>query len=67
MATLEALQMDPELERVLRENSYLKQRCAQLQGDVDNLNSQVTRLAEQLDHHRARWSTPNPLSGGQGG
>lgn len=58
--------MDPELERVLRENTYLKQRCAQLQGDVDNLNSQVTRLTEQLDHHRARWNAPNPLSGGQG-
>lgn len=58
--------MDPELERVLRENTYLKQRCAQLQGDVDDLNSQVTRLTEQLDHHRARRSAPNPLSGGQG-
>ncbi|HWU81270.1 MAG TPA: MbeD/MobD family mobilization/exclusion protein [Caulobacter sp.] len=57
--------MDPELERVLRENAYLKQRCAQLQGDVDNLNSQVTRLTEQLDHKMARRSTPNPLSGGQ--
>lgn len=58
--------MDPELESALRENRYLKQRCAQLQGDVDNLNGLVTRLTEQLDHHRARWSAPNPLSDGQG-
>jgi hypothetical protein len=58
--------MDPELDQVLRENAYLKQRCAQLQGDVDNLSSQVTRLTEQLDHHRVRRDAPNPLSGGQG-
>lgn len=65
LAAREGPKMDPELERVLRENTYLKQRCTQLQDDVDNLNSQVTRLTQQLDHHAVRWNAPNPLSGGQ--
>ncbi|WP_165186439.1 hypothetical protein [Caulobacter soli] len=56
-----------ELERLRRENTYLKQRCAQLDRDVIDLNSQVTRLAEQLDrtHARRAAATPDPLSGGQ--
>jgi hypothetical protein len=57
--------MDEELEHLRRENAYLKQRCAQLQGDVVDLGSQVNRLAEQLDQHLARRNAPNPLSGGQ--
>jgi predicted nuclease with TOPRIM domain len=60
--------MTDDIARLERENAYLKQRCAQLQGDVTDLSAQVSRLTEQLDHRLARGTTagPNPLSGGQG-
>ena len=59
---------DTEAQRLKRENDYLKLRCAQLQDDVTDLSSQVTRLQEELgriDSRRAA-SRPNPLGGGQG-
>lgn len=37
-----------------RQNAYLKLRCAQLQEDVTNLNSQVIRLQQELERLRAR-------------
>lgn len=57
------------IEALQRENSYLKQRCAQLQDDVTDLGAQVVRLTEQLDRVTARraerLAQANPLSGGQ--
>ena len=45
-----------EVEKLQRENDYLKLRVAQLQGDVTDLGSQVTRLQQELErlHGRAR-------------
>ena len=55
-----------EAGRLLRENEYLKARCAQLQDDVDNLAAQLRRMHEQSRVGDAgRRSPPNPLSGGQ--
>jgi uncharacterized protein (DUF3084 family) len=46
---------DAERQKLVRENDYLKQRCAQLQGDVTDLGSQVARLQEALERiHGAR-------------
>lgn len=44
---------DVEVLQLVRENDYLKLRCAQLQGDVTDLNSQVSRLAQQLERFHA--------------
>jgi hypothetical protein len=54
-----------ETARLLRENAYLKLRCAQLQEDVTNLSSQVTRMAQQLEHNAERRSAL--VRGGQDG
>ena len=45
-----------EAQKLQRENDYLKLRVAQLQGDVTDLGSQVTRLQQELErlHGRAR-------------
>jgi hypothetical protein len=45
-----------EVGKIERENDYLKLRVAQLQGDVTDLSSQVTRLQQELErlHGRAR-------------
>jgi hypothetical protein len=40
---------DAEGQKIARENAYLKLRCAQLQGDVTDLNSQVGRLQQELE------------------
>jgi len=46
---------DVEAQTLIRENSYLKLRCAQLQGDVTDLASQVLRLQQELERlHAAR-------------
>jgi TolA-binding protein len=60
---------DAETDRLRRENAYLKQRLAQLEGDIVDLSSQVTRLQQQNQHFSARRMarTPDPLSGGQSG
>jgi hypothetical protein len=44
---------DVEALQLARENDYLKLRCAQLQGDVTDLSSQVARLAQQLERLHA--------------
>lgn len=52
---------------LLRENTYLKARVAQLQGDIADLNAEVDRLRqarERLEGRRAARA-PNPLGGGQ--
>lgn len=57
----------PESENVLKQNLYLKSRCAQLEDDVTNLSAEVLRLRQQLEGAYARRvaGPPNPLSGGQ--
>jgi outer membrane murein-binding lipoprotein Lpp len=47
---------DAEGQKLRRENDYLKLRVAELQGDVTDLNSQVTRLQQALErlHGRTR-------------
>jgi hypothetical protein len=40
---------DAEAGKLLRENAYLKLRCAQLQDDVTDLGSQVMRLRQELE------------------
>ncbi len=49
-----------------RENTYLKQRVAQLQGDVTDLSAEVERMRQRLEDTMARRAAaPNPLAGGQ--
>jgi hypothetical protein len=48
---------DAEAQKLTRENDYLKLRCAQLQGDVTDLGSQVERLARQLERFHAARAT----------
>jgi len=51
-----------------RENNYLKQRCAQLEGDIVDLESQLARLQQVQAHttgRRIAATLPGPLSGGQ--
>jgi hypothetical protein len=60
--------IDPEHDRLSRENAYLKLRCAQLQETHGDLASQVLRLQQQLEHlyeRRSPQGAANPLSGGQ--
>ena len=47
---------DAEGQKLRRENDYLKLRVAELQGDVTDLSSQVTRLQQALErlHGRTR-------------
>jgi cell shape-determining protein MreC len=56
-----------ELDRLSRENSYLKTRNAQLQSDVTSLAAESQRLREELEriHGRRALRQPNPLNGGQ--
>lgn len=56
-----------ELAVLTRENAYLKARCAQLQGDVTDLGSQLHRAQQQLERlGAARLARgANPQSGGQ--
>lgn len=56
-----------EHNRLSRENDYLKARCAELQGDICDLTSEVRRLEQRLEHVAARRTAtpPNPLAGGQ--
>ena len=57
-----------ETQALRRENNYLKQRCAQLEGDIVDLESQVGRLQQSHEHLTGRRAVahPGPLSGGQG-
>ena len=50
-----------------RENLYLKQRVAQLLGDVTDLSAENDRLRQERErlHARRQARAPNPLGGGQ--
>lgn len=52
---------------LMRENTYLRQRNAQLQTDVAELGAEVERLRQIVErlHGRSALRPPNPLSGGQ--
>jgi hypothetical protein len=55
---------DVESQKLVRQNDYLKLRCAQLQDDVTNLSSQVTRLQQELERLRGRRALhADPASG----
>ncbi len=58
---------DDTLEALKRENAYLKQRNAQLQSDLTDVNAEVNRLTGILEQTAARRAEnrPNPLAGGQ--
>jgi predicted nucleic acid-binding Zn-ribbon protein len=45
-----------EIQKLQRENDYLKLRISQLQGDVTDLGGQVIRLQQEIErlHGRAR-------------
>jgi len=55
---------DVEVLQLVRENDYLKLRCAQLQGDVTDLNSQVARMVQELERFHAARETRNAGSVG---
>jgi hypothetical protein len=55
---------DIEGARIVRENDYLKLRCAQLQDDVINLSGQVVRLRQELERlHGVRGFKGEPAGG----
>ncbi len=56
-----------ETQALRRENSYLKQRCAQLEGDIVDLAAQVGRLQQAHEHLTGRRPQSAPLSGGRAG
>lgn len=45
---------DAETRKLMRENDYLKLRCAQLQDDVTDLSSQLTRARQDLERLHGR-------------
>ena len=55
------------LDALTRENTYLRQRNAQLQTDVVELNAEIERMRQVVErlHGRTAARAPNPLSGGQ--
>ena len=52
---------------LLRENTYLKARVAQLQSDIADLSAEVDRLRQERErlHGRREARAPNPLGSGQ--
>jgi len=50
-----------------RENTYLRERIAQLSADVTDLSAENQRLREERERLHGRQATrrPDPLSGGQ--
>ena len=57
--------MNPD--ELLRENTYLKARVAQLQNDVIDLSAEVDRLRQERERLQGRRDAraPNPLGSGQ--
>ncbi len=45
---------DAEARKLVRENDYLKLRCAQLQDDVTDLSGQLTRARQELERLHGR-------------
>jgi hypothetical protein len=54
---------DVEGAKLVRENAYLKLRCAQLQDDVTSLSSQVTRMQQELERLHGVRARAEPLGG----
>ena len=54
-------------EALLRENTYLKQRLAQAELDIVDLNAELGRLREERERLQGRREAraPNPLGSGQ--
>src|SRR5438046_2238575 len=54
-------------EALLRENTYLKSRVAQLQSDVTDLSAELDRLRQERErlHGRMQARSADPLGGGQ--
>ena len=54
-------------EALLRENTYLKQRLAQAELDIIDLNAELGRLREERERLQGRREAraPNPLGSGQ--
>ena len=59
--------IDIEHKTMVRENEYLKLRCAQLQRDVGDLRSELLRAQQQLErvHAFAADGRPRPPAGGR--
>jgi predicted nucleic acid-binding Zn-ribbon protein len=55
---------DVETRKLVRENDYLKLRCAQLQDDVTDLSSQLTRARQELERLHGQRAARNGASGG---
>lgn len=58
---------DAEANQLRRESVSLKQRIAQLGGDLADVSAEAGRLRETLERANARRASrlPNPLGGGQ--
>ena len=56
---------DVEGQKLVRQNDYLKLRCAQLQDDVTNLSGQVTRLQQELERVHGRREIRAAAPGGE--
>ena len=58
---------DAEAAQLRRENLYLKQRVAQLEGDLTDVAAETERLRQALERASTPRGSriPNPLSGGQ--
>lgn len=55
---------DAESGKLVRENAYLKLRCAQLQDDVTDLGSQVMRLRQEVERLHGVRATRAEAAGG---
>jgi hypothetical protein len=55
---------DVETRKLVRENEYLKLRCAQLQDDVTDLSSQLTRARQELERLHGLRAARDGASGG---
>lgn len=56
-----------EARRLQCENAYLKDRCAQLEANITDLDAQLVRVGhreQRPEGRRGRWLI-DPLSGGQ--
>lgn len=58
---------DAALRELTRQNHYLRERNAQLQGDIVGLQAETHRLRQIVErlHGRSARPAPDPLSGGQ--
>jgi chaperonin cofactor prefoldin len=54
VATKESIVDETGVGKLERQNEYLKLRCAQLQDDVTNLSSELTRLRQELERLHGR-------------